>query len=70
MKSTDKPIIYVSHDEVLLANTANMILHLEQRKKKKECCHTVMRIDYDTYVNMRLRKIEKQEQVSKSKRTS
>lgn len=68
MKSTDKPIIYVSHDEVLLANTANMILHLEQRKKKKECCHTVMRIDYDTYVNMRLRKIEKQEQVSKSER--
>ena len=68
MKSTDKPIIYVSHDEVLLANTANMILHLEQRKKKKKCCHTVMRIDYDTYVNMRLRKIEKQEQVSKSER--
>lgn len=68
INSTNKPIMYVSHDEVLLANTANMILHLEQIKKKTECRHTLLRIDYDTYVQQRLRKIEKQTQVAKSEK--
>lgn len=35
INNTDKPIIYISHDETLLANTANMILHIEQIKNKK-----------------------------------
>jgi len=34
INSTSKPIIYISHDETLLSNTANMILHLEQVKNK------------------------------------
>ncbi len=68
INNTNKPIIYVSHDETLLANTANMILHLEQIKKKTECRHTLLRIDYDTYVEQRLRKIEKQTQVAKSEK--
>ena len=66
--NTNNPIMYVSHDETLLANTANMILHLEQIKKKTECRHTLLRIDYDTYVEQRLRKIEKQTQVAKSEK--
>lgn len=65
INSTSKPIIYVSHDETLLANTANMILHLEQIKKQTECRHTLLKIDYDTYVEQRLRKIEKQIQVAR-----
>lgn len=68
INSTNKPIIYVSHDETLLANTANMILHLEQIKKKTECRHTLLKIDYDTYVEQRLRKIEKQTQVARSEK--
>lgn len=68
INSTNKPIIYVSHDETLLANTANMILHLEQIKKKTECRHTLLKIGYDTYVEQRLRKIEKQTQVAKSEK--
>ena len=68
INKTSKPIIYVSHDETLLANTANMILHLEQIKKKTECRHTLLKIDYDTYVEQRLRKIEKQTQVAKSEK--
>ena len=59
----DKPIMYVSHDETLLANTANMILHLEQRKKKSDCSYTLLRIDYDSYVSQRLRKIDRQTQM-------
>lgn len=66
--NSNKPIMYVSHDETLLSNTANMILHLEQIKSKTECRHTILRIDYDTYVEERLRKITKQTQVANSEK--
>lgn len=68
INNTDKPIMYVSHDETLLANTANMILHLEQIKKKTDCRHTLIKIDYDAYVDQRLRKIEKQTLLAKSEK--
>lgn len=68
INSTNKPIMYVSHDEVLLSNTANVILHLEQIKKKSDCRYSLLRIDYDTYVEQRLRKIEKQSQIAKSEK--
>ncbi len=68
INSTDKPIIYVSHDETLLSNTANMILHLEQIKNKTECRHTLLKIDYDTYVEKRLQTILKTTQVVKSEK--
>lgn len=64
----DKPVVYVSHDETLLSNTANMILHLEKTEKKTSCRHTLLKIDYDTYVEQRMRKIAKQCQVAKSER--
>ena len=63
-----KPIIYISHDETLLSNTANMILHLEQIKNKSDCRHTIMKIDYDTYVENRINSINKQTQVAKSEK--
>lgn len=59
----DKPIIYISHDETLLSKTANMILHIESLKKKTECKHTLLRIKYDEYVDLRLRTIFHQTQV-------
>lgn len=65
INSTKKPIIYISHDETLLANTANIILHIEQIKKKTECRHTLLKIDYETYVQNRLCNIEKQTQIAK-----
>ena len=65
INNTNKPIIYVSHDETLLANTANMILHLEQIMKKTEPRHTLLKIDYDTYVDERIRRINKETQVAK-----
>ena len=68
INNTNKPIIYVSHDETLLVNTANMILHLEQIKNKTDCRHTLLKIDYDTYVSQRLRKIDKLTQVAKSEK--
>lgn len=68
INSTDKPIIYVSHDETLLSKTANMILHLEQIKKKTDCRHTLLKIDYDTYVEQRIRGLEHQTQIAKSEK--
>ncbi len=68
INNTNKPIIYVSHDETLLSNTANMILHLEQIYNKKECRHTIVKVDYDTYVIKRLRALEKQTQLAKSEK--
>ena len=68
INNINKPIIFVSHDETLLSNTANAILHLEQIKKKSECRSTFMRVDYDTYVNDRIRKIDKQTQVARSEK--
>ncbi len=45
-----------------------MILHLEQIKKKTECRHTLLRINYDTYVKQRLRLLDKQTQIAKSEK--
>lgn len=59
----DKPIIYISHDETLLSKTANMILHIESLKKKTECKHTLLRIKYNEYIDLRLRTILHQTQV-------
>ncbi len=64
MKQTNKPILYISHDETLLASTANRILHIEQLKKKQECKHTLMNVDYQTYIDMRINSIQKQTQVA------
>jgi len=66
--NTNKPIMYVSHDETLLSNTANSILHLEQIKHKTDCRHTLLNIDYNTYVEKRLSAINKQIQISKSEK--
>ena len=68
INNTNKPIIYISHDETLLARTANMILHLEQTMKKTDCRTTILKVDYDTYVNLRLKRIEKETSVAKNEK--
>lgn len=64
INKTDKPIMFISHDETLLSKTANIILHIEQIKHKTECKHTLLKTDYNTYVETRLRSIEKQNQLA------
>lgn len=68
IKSTDMPMLFVSHDETLLENTANMILHLEQIRKKTKPRHTVQRVSYNDYVEARLRSLAHQEQKAQSER--
>ena len=62
------PIIYISHDETLLENTANGIIHLEQLKKKSESKYTIERIGYKEYVSKRLSILTHQEQVAQKQR--
>lgn len=66
--STERPILYISHDETLLSHTATRILHLEQVKHKKECKYTLLNVDYDTYIEMRLKSLAKQTQVAQSEK--
>lgn len=62
------PIMFISHDETLLENTANVIIHLEQLKKKSEPKYVVEKTSYHNYVEKRLNKMEKQEQIAKKQR--
>ena len=63
-----KPILYVSHDETLIENTANVIIHLEQivHKSKPRC--TVARMRYKEYISKRSRSLEHQEQIAQKQR--
>ena len=63
------PVLYISHDEVLLENTANAIIHIEQIKRKMQSKATVMRIPYLEYMEGRARGLAHQEQVARKERS-
>ena len=63
------PVLYVSHDEKLLENTANGIIHLEQIRKKTESRYTVERIPYTEYMEKRFNLLAHQEQVARKQRS-
>ena len=66
--SSKKPIIYISHDETLLENTANRILHIEQLIKKTKPKFTLQKCTYSEYVDARNRQITHQTQIAYSER--
>ncbi|MEJ6950345.1 ATP-binding cassette domain-containing protein [Natronospora cellulosivora (SeqCode)] len=66
--SSKKSIIYISHDETLIENTANTIIHLERIKKKQEPRHNIENMGYKDYISKRSSILEKQEQVAKKQR--
>jgi len=55
-------VLFISHDETLIENTANMIIHIEQIQRKTKSRYTVARLGYRTYVEDRLHAFERQEQ--------
>lgn len=63
------PIIFISHDETLIENTANTIIHIEQLIKKTQCKVTVSGLDYSTYVKERNLQFDKQTQVALKERS-
>ncbi len=62
------PVLYISHDETLLENTANKIIHVEQLKRKQEARATVESVGYREYVDNRKSSFGKQEQLARKER--
>lgn len=46
-------VLYISHDETLIENTATMVLHIEHPREGKPPRCTVHRLDYATYITRR-----------------
>lgn len=69
INNSSLPILFISHDETLLENCANGIIHLEQIKKKTESRYTIERIPYKEYMEKRLGLLTKQEQIARKQRS-
>lgn len=61
-------VLFISHDETLIENTANMVIHIEQIKRKTKCRYTVSRVSYQQYKKERAIRFEKQERQAISDR--
>lgn len=61
-------VIYISHDETLIEKTANMVIHLEQLRRKTQSRYTIAHVPYTTYVEERRNKFEKQEALALNER--
>ena len=59
------PVMFISHDETLIEAAANVIIHIEQLRRKTEPRHTIERTTYREYVRRRAGRLEKQEQVAR-----
>ena len=54
MLKLDRPILFVSHDERLIQNVANRIVHFEQTHRKTQSLITLFEGSYDAYREERL----------------
>jgi ATPase subunit of ABC transporter with duplicated ATPase domains len=55
-------VLFISHDEALIENTANVIIHIEQIMRKTKSRYTVVRDNYKNYIERRAENFERQEQ--------
>ena len=55
-------VLFISHDETLIENTANMIVHLEQIRRKTISRFTVARLPYRQYIDELLNSFRHQRQ--------
>ena len=68
INSWDGAVLFISHDETLIENTAGRVIHFEQIRRKTKCRHTVANVPYRQYVQERLHNFEKQEQLALDER--
>lgn len=54
-------VLFISHDETLIEHTANMVIHIEQIRRKTKSRYTVEKSSYPDYVKKRLHRMERQE---------
>lgn len=55
-------VLFISHDETLIENTANMVIHIEQIMRKIKSRYTVVKDNYRNYIANRTANFERQEQ--------
>lgn len=68
IKNIDIPIIFISHDEDLIENCANVIIHIEQLMRKQKPKISIEKLDYENYVENRGNTIDRQERIAKKQR--
>ena len=69
INSCDQPILFISHDETLIENTANVIIHIEQLVRKTKSKIVVTYSGYKGYVKARGIAFDKQMQVARKQRS-
>jgi ATP-binding cassette, subfamily F, member 3 len=65
----ERPILFVSHDEALLENASNGIIHLMQVHKKTKPMHEVAKMNYRDYKESRQLSLESQVMVARKQRS-
>lgn len=63
------PVLFISHDETLIERTANVIIHIEQVRRKTLSRYTVEKMPYRQYVEERLSLLSHQEQVARKEQS-
>lgn len=61
-------VLFISHDETLIENTANKIIHIEQLRKKTKSRYSISHMSYGQYREERSNQFEKQRQQAVSDR--
>jgi len=69
IQNSRQPLLFISHDETLIENTANVIIHLEQLMRKTKSKVTITHTGYKEYVKTRNLAFAKQAQVAKKQRS-
>lgn len=59
-------VLFISHDECLIENTANTVIHMEQVRRKTVSRYTVAAMPYMQYVTERQKRIDYQRQQAQS----
>ncbi len=67
-RSRTYAILFVTHDETLVENTANVIVHMEQLIRKSRCRVTVARCTYSEYISRREHDFEHHTQIAQKQR--
>ena len=68
IRRTDKTVLFISHDEMLIERTANVVIHLEQLRKKSRSRYSVARLPYREYVRQRESAFAQQAKEAQSER--
>lgn len=65
---SELPVLFVSHDETLIERTANVVIHLEQIRRKTVCRYTIAHMSYRDYMEQRETGMRKQLQEAQNDR--